>query len=345
MMVDLVPTRRHLDEVVVDGRCIWLTGWIFATDGSAIRNLEVRTFPGGVARVREVRSGGSPDVALAHPGHAAARACRFLLVLDLNDVPDDGFLVQLQPTFDTGFGRHWHVGIGLLTPPRDQLDRVGGGAEVGLEFLDYFVDYAGLTTTESVLDFGCGTGRMAIPMGRYLGTNATYVGVDVDGALIKWCETNIAAHDQRFSFMLSKARNQLYNPSGSDLEGGTIPVATASNSLAFAASVFTHLRSGQARAYLSELARSVRVGGRVLVTAFLMDALPIAGASLHFVTLDQVSWTADPSLPEFAIGYKQETLSTWAKDAGLQLRQALRGFWSGKTDGHSYQDIMIFDRV
>jgi hypothetical protein len=82
-----------------------------------------------------------------------------------------------------------------------------------------------------------------------------------------------------------------------------------------------------------------------LVTAFLVDVVPIADAPLHFVALDQVSWTADPSLPEFANGYKQKALSTWAKDAGLRLRQALRGLWSGKTDGHSYQDILIFDRV
>ena len=53
------------------------------------------------------------------------------------------------------------------TPPT-RLNFVGGGEfkAIGFEFLRYFVDIGELKPTDSVLDMGCGIGRMALPMTR-----------------------------------------------------------------------------------------------------------------------------------------------------------------------------------
>lgn len=180
----MILTRRSLESVEFDGKLARLVGWSFAVDGGEGRSLEVEVLPRGTATIRQLLTHPSPDVGRAHPGMPQAESCRFTLLLELTDAPSDGFLLRLRPVFTTGVGRSWHVGVDLQTPPGDYVNRIGGGAEVGLEFMDYFFDYAGMGANEAVLDFGCGTGRMALPMAKALGPSSSYVGVDVDGELI-----------------------------------------------------------------------------------------------------------------------------------------------------------------
>ena len=43
----------------------------------------------------------------------------------------------------------------------------GDGQVIGNKFLQYFIDFGGLKPDDSVLDCGCGVGRMAIPLTKY----------------------------------------------------------------------------------------------------------------------------------------------------------------------------------
>jgi 2-polyprenyl-3-methyl-5-hydroxy-6-metoxy-1,4-benzoquinol methylase len=58
-------------------------------------------------------------------------------------------------------------------PPR-ALRFVGNGdfLQVGKIFLNIFIEKAGLQKTDNVLDVGCGIGRMAIPLTKYLDQRA-----------------------------------------------------------------------------------------------------------------------------------------------------------------------------
>ena len=340
----LILTRRSVDSVETRGDLVRLVGWSFAVDGSEGRDLEVAVLPRGAATIRELSVVPSPDVGHAFPGNPRAASCRFSLLLDVRDVPRDGYVLRLRPVFASGVGRTWHVGVNLKVPPPEFVQRIGGGAEVGLEFIDWFVDYADLAEREDVLDFGCGTGRMAIPMALVLGPSSRYVGVDVDREMIEWCRSNIAVSDPRFEFIQSHARNDMYNPGGQDEAVGRIPVETASRSFSFATSVFTHLDEVQAVSYLAEIARCTRSGGRVLLTAFLVE--PIAGArpKLDFVKIGPETWTTNPELPELATGFAPDTFIRWARRAGLVLRHRFEGSWKGRVQDFSHQDLMVFDR-
>jgi SAM-dependent methyltransferase len=174
------------------------------------------------------------------------------------------------------------------------------------------------------------------------------VGIDVDRRLIDWCKKNIQAKDSRFQFLHVPARNDLYNPRGRvEMTQLSIPVGTADVSFAFATSVFTHLRAAHADHYLRELGRTLRTGGRLLVTAFLVD--PVVSTppdkfspGMEFKAIDAETWTTDLALPERAIGFRLGTLERWASAGGLTLVKVLRGSWIDAEDGYSYQDILIF---
>jgi SAM-dependent methyltransferase len=101
-----------------------------------------------------------------------------------------------------------------LVPPR-YLNFVGDGnfEETGNELLSYFTRLGGLQPSHSVLDVGCGIGRMARPLTGYL-SSGTYEGFDVVPVGIRWCQKNITPRYPNFHFTLADIRNADYNPQG-----------------------------------------------------------------------------------------------------------------------------------
>ena len=65
-------------------------------------------------------------------------------------------------------------------PPRDLGTSIGGASEqVGVEFFSYIRDYGALEPDHRVLDVGCGVGRLAIPLTKYLSRSGSYNGFDI----------------------------------------------------------------------------------------------------------------------------------------------------------------------
>jgi 2-polyprenyl-3-methyl-5-hydroxy-6-metoxy-1,4-benzoquinol methylase len=78
----------------------------------------------------------------------------------------------------------------LLSPPELQ-DWVGLGGTIALEatgdeFLGYLVDLCGLQPGDAVLDVGCGSGRMALPLAGHLNREGRYASFDVSSDAIAW---------------------------------------------------------------------------------------------------------------------------------------------------------------
>ncbi len=61
----------------------------------------------------------------------------------------------------------------------------------GEEFLTYFIEIGGLRPSDRVLDVGCGVGRMAVPLTRYLSPEGRYEGFDVMANAVEWCQRHI----------------------------------------------------------------------------------------------------------------------------------------------------------
>lgn len=236
---------------------------------------------------------------------------------------------------------------GLLPPRRYRLVGAGDFVEVGRRHVDHLVELAGLRDSDAVLDIGCGSGRMAIPLLDVLGPNGSYSGFDIVPDWIRWCTDNITSRNPRFRFTLADIRNRKYNPGGSlKASEYRFPYDSGTFSIAFATSVFTHLLPADLDNYISETARVLAPGGRCLSTFFLLTGeSPTRHPELDFSHRTDGCWVADPALPELAVAYDEQAMRSLHQEHGLEIVEPIHhGSWSGRDDTRDYQDIVVSRR-
>lgn len=231
----------------------------------------------------------------------------------------------------------------LRAEPWAVVHNVGGGNfnAVGDQILKTLRDHADLQSADSVLDIGCGTGRVARPLAPVLAGGGRYLGFDVAPAAISQCRRRFA--DQpHLSFEHLDVWNGDYNAHGklSELEA-VFPAADASIDLAFATSVFTHMRMAPVRRYLAECARVLKPGGRLAFTAFALEPGRTGTPALPFQPFEEGSAVADPTSPESAIAHQKSVLGAAIAEAGLQLRSYRRGGWAGLAEYDGFQDLFV----
>jgi SAM-dependent methyltransferase len=236
----------------------------------------------------------------------------------------------------------------LVPPPG--LHGVGGYFQsAGREFMPYFIEHGGMKPTDRVLDIGAGTGRMAIRIKDYL-TTGTYDGTEIVKSSVEWCRQAYSAYPN-FNFHHSDVFNEFYNPGGTTKAADyTFPFPDESFDFAFLTSVFTHMFPSDVKNYLSEVARMLSSGGRLLATVFLLDEdtrqLMARGQSQFDFRFElDGCWTAfNDRPPESAIAFEEADFVKMAEDAGLVVISKHRGTWRG-TPGLSTQDIYILGRA
>jgi SAM-dependent methyltransferase len=237
-----------------------------------------------------------------------------------------------------------------LTPPRGLRRYVGEGdfAATGAAYVEFLKELVRLEKSESILDVGCGIGRMAVPLTRYLDGNATYAGLDVVREGIEWCRREITPRFPNFHFEFADIRNKQYNPGGTLVASGyRFPYPDRRFDVVFLGSVFTHMLAEDMMHYMGEIARVLKPGGRSFVTYFLIEEesrthLARGESALDFRFPLGRCWTIDPRVPERAVAYEETLVREMYGRAGLRLSEPIRyGSWSGRPNFFSFQDIVI----
>jgi SAM-dependent methyltransferase len=236
-----------------------------------------------------------------------------------------------------------------LVPPRRMIF-VGNGdfKKIGDEFLRYFIELGGLKSGDSVLDVGCGIGRMAVPLTQYLNASGKYEGFDIVAHGIDWCTKNITVRHPNFHFQIADVYNKGYNPKGRfNAAQYKFPFANASFDFVFLTSVFTHMLPQEMENYFAEIARILRGGGRCLITFFLLNAESLRHINDKQSTLDfkfelAGCRTTDPIKPENAVAFEENYIRAVYEKYGLRIAEPVHyGSWCGRKNFLSYQDMIV----
>jgi SAM-dependent methyltransferase len=161
-----------------------------------------------------------------------------------------------------------------LVPPEELLPNQHRDTfiESGRQQLSLLVERCRLRPHKSVLDMGCGPGRMAVALVSYLTEEGSYEGIDVSPERIEWCASNITSRYPNFRFQVADVYSRRYNPRGT-VRGADyrFPYTDERFDLVFLFSVFTHMLADDMENYLAEIARTLKIGGRCLATFLLLN--------------------------------------------------------------------------
>jgi SAM-dependent methyltransferase len=242
----------------------------------------------------------------------------------------------------------------------EKLPRMFGSPQafvkLGESWARYFQAECDLRPNESVLDVGCGYGRVAVPLARFL-TEGRYAGFDVDAEGIEWCRTNISTRWPNFTFSFVDVYHPVSNPVGTtEARHFTFPFPNEDFDFAFLISVFTHLLPEDVEHYLTEITRVLKPGGRVASTYVLLndesERLIESGSTRSLFGLrlkhDHGHYRlADEEVPERLVAYRETFLTHLYEKVGLNVRRPFHyGRWSGRdTDLFMAQDVVVADKA
>lgn len=150
----------------------------------------------------------------------------------------------------------------------------------GQDQVEFFKEVTCLEPDDAVLDIGCGVGRVALPLSKYLSNGGTYEGFDLEPDLVAWCQRHIQADRPNFRFTYADLTTSYLPGRKYSAENFQFPYASGSFDLVYAGSVFTHMLPQAAENYLAETARVLKPDGRSSLT-WLLYSRGLSAAKLH----------------------------------------------------------------
>lgn len=220
--------------------------------------------------------------------------------------------------------------------------------ESGDRILEMLKVYGDLRSTDRVLDVGCGIGRVARSLTRYLDTNASYDGFDIVLPAIEYCREAYGGKFPQFGFHHMNIEYGKTEPSGLSPDEVRFPFSDNSFDFVFSISLFTHLRPAPLSNYVSEMNRVLVRGGVCLNTFFLLDdfaheALRQGSTTHRFPYRGDGYYAKRGSNVEAGVAYDEATVRRLYTTHDLEIVEPVRfGSWSGRRDNlYSYQDAIV----
>jgi cyclopropane fatty-acyl-phospholipid synthase-like methyltransferase len=218
------------------------------------------------------------------------------------------------------------------------------------EYVADLITQANLTPASRVLDLGCGCGRVASGLSRYLDARGSYLGLDIWDEGIKWATRHLTEAFPNFTFKTVPAANNYYlaedngAPNNFDLSG----VPADHFDVIFTVSLFTHLKLADARQYLEFVARALEPDGVAYLTFFVMDEQArawVAETGNHrVVEPDGTGMWYGYAKQDFFSGFAPELLQKQFDECGLEVVKQTPGHWAKKPGARLYQDWFLLRR-
>jgi ubiquinone/menaquinone biosynthesis C-methylase UbiE len=179
---------------------------------------------------------------------------------------------------------------------------VGGDYERIGDIASDIVIQAGAADGMAVLDFGCGSGRVASALSRKLNL-ARFLGTDVVQALLDYAKTKTPAH-----YVYKRET------------GLRFPAEDNAFDIAYAFSVFTHLLQTECYLYLLDMQRVLKPGG-LAVISFLELSTP-----LHWRIFETSAMRVkDGTSAHLDTFIERSQFDVWASHAGFEVVRYIDG--------------------
>lgn len=163
-------------------------------------------------------------------------------------------------------------GVNLpLTRSNEKLADNRSYLDSGYEQIEQLLHFELLNENTSILDFGCGQGRLINSLTYFKTNYAKYTGLDTSKKSVDWCEKNLKYTD-KISFIHLPAANARYNPNEKGLK--PFPFQKNEFDLIFLNSVFSHMMTDDVSYYLNQFHKVLKDNGKVYLTAFVEENVP-----------------------------------------------------------------------
>lgn len=243
----------------------------------------------------------------------------------------------------------------LPIPPAEFRQWVGNAdldryLTVGRAFFEYFVDHCKLENHQSVLDIGCGSGRMARFLLPFLSKAGSYTGFDVWQEGVSWCQTNLENKFQCAQFTPADVQNDYINEFGKVKNTEwPFPCRDDSVDFTFATSVFTHIDFDIAVHYLNEIKRVLKINGKGLLTFFLIDEHALnfmANSKIYEQVKKHGPLYIGPPGKDVFVGWNKADLLACFAQTGLEVIEYTPGYWCDRKPNGTvhFQDIFLVQR-
>jgi SAM-dependent methyltransferase len=200
--------------------------------------------------------------------------------------------------------------------------------KTGNDQLHYLIELSDLKPTDRILDIGCGVGRMAFPLTRYLNERGHYDGLDIAKLSIDWCTENVTSRFANFCFTWADVTTQ-DDKRTHDPAQYRFPYDDESFDLVYAGSLFSHLQPAAAENYLAETARVLRTGGKSVITFILFNResqrlIPLKSLPrLHTNDYGFYRTMTEP-FPELSVSFDESYVRDLHQRCGLTIADPLR---------------------
>jgi hypothetical protein len=235
---------------------------------------------------------------------------------------------------------------------RRQVGLLGFVDGPGYEFVAYLKLLLHLKPSDVIWDMGCGCGLLELAL-ESQGWTGRLTGTDIHRPSIRWAQRTIASRVPAFSFVHADIFNAAYWPRGRMSAGEWLRTFDRTGfDVVVAKSFFTHLLPAETSLYLDAVSERLTRGGRALLSFFLLNGdgtrqgSGAGDAQMRFVR-------PEAGAPYAVRRRAAPTAGVAYDEAFLREQFARRGFeadfhygsWSGRSDGLSFQDLVVIRKV
>lgn len=236
-------------------------------------------------------------------------------------------------------------------PPKGKIF-IGSGdfKKQGEHILDLVIKYTKLKPDGKILDIGCGIGRLAIPLTKYLTNQGCYEGFDIVKMGIDWCTKNISKKYPNFHFMHIDLKNDLYNlKTDKKAKDFVFPYKQNYFDSIVLTSVFTHMMPSDVKQYLQQIKLVIKDNGYCLATFFIIDqksteAIKNKTAYFSFNHKYNGYYLLDTKVKEANVAYEIDYLYSMLEECGLRVDFISQGTWANGSNPIDFQDVVILKK-